>query len=246
MDLNGAVVLVTGGRGGLGQRVGEAFQRAGAHIVAADVIPTDAGRRIENSGASQVLHIQADTATSSGAQAVIHAAEREFGRVDVLVNNAGINRWVEFTDLAGMSDDLWDEILAVDLKGPWLCSKAVAPIMQRQQSGRIVSVASIAGIRPSGSSIAYCIAKAGVIHLTRCLAAALAPHVLVNAVAPGLMEGTGMTVQLAQHFIDETKKLALLGKSSPPEDVAKAIVSLAQNDTITGQTLPVDAGVVFP
>ncbi|HEU0169486.1 MAG TPA: SDR family oxidoreductase, partial [Chloroflexota bacterium] len=101
-------------------------------------------------------------------------------------------------------------------------------------------------IRPSGSSIAYCIAKAGVIHLTRCLSVALAPHVLVNAVAPGLMEGTGMTVQLAQHFIDETKNLALLGKSSPPEDVAKAIVSLAQNDTITGQTLPVDAGVVFP
>ncbi|HEU0169785.1 MAG TPA: SDR family NAD(P)-dependent oxidoreductase, partial [Chloroflexota bacterium] len=146
MDFNGAVVLVTGGRGGLGQRVGEAFQREGAHIVAADVIPVDAGRRIESSGAAKVLHIQADTASSSGAQVAVEAAEREFGRVDVLINNAGINRWVEFTDLAGMSDDLWDEILSVDLKGPWLCSKAVAPIMQRQQRGRIVSVASIAGI----------------------------------------------------------------------------------------------------
>jgi 3-oxoacyl-[acyl-carrier protein] reductase len=246
MDLNGAVVLVTGGRGGLGQRVGEAFQAEGAHIVAADVIPANTGRRVESRGSSKVLHIQADTASSSGAQEAVHAAVNEFGRVDVLVNNAGINRWVEFTDLDGMSDDLWDEILAVDLKGPWLCSKTVAPVMQRQQRGRIISVASIAGIRPSGSSIAYCIAKAGVIHLTRCLAVALAPHVLVNAVAPGLMESTGMTVQLAQHFIDETKQLALLGRSAPPEDVAQQIVAFAKNDTITGQTLPVDAGVVFP
>ena len=239
-------MLVTGGRGGLGSRVGAAFQAEGAHIVAADVIPGDAGRRVANNGAAKVLHIQADTASSSGAQAAVHAALNEFGRLDVLVNNAGINRWVEFTDLDGMSDDLWDEILAVDLKGPWLCAKAAAPVMQRQQRGRIISVASIAGIRPSGSSIAYCIAKAGVIHLTRCLAVALAPHVLVNAVAPGLMEGTGMTAQLAQHFLDETKKVALLGKSSPPDDVAEQIVAFAKNDTITGQTLPVDAGIVFP
>src|SRR5581483_3368590 len=136
-----------------------------------------------------------------GAESLVTAGLAELGAIDVLVNNAGINKWVEFADLDGMTDELWDGILGTNLKGPWLCSKAVAPVMQRQQRGRIVSVASIAGLRPSGSSIAYCISKAGVIHLTRCLAVALAPHVLVNAVAPGLMEGTGMTVNLAEQFI---------------------------------------------
>jgi len=175
----------------------------------------------------------------------VEAALAEFGRIDVLVNNAGINQWVEFTDLDGMTDDLWDRILNTNLKGPWLCSKAVAPVMRQQQQGRIVSVASIAGLRPSGSSIAYAISKAGVIHLTRCLAVALAPHVLVNAVAPGLMEGTGMTLNLSHAFIDDTKRVSLLGRSAKLEDVAAQIVAFARSDTITGQTVPVDAGVVF-
>jgi len=186
-----------------------------------------------------------DVTDPASIDAFVGEVSKKFGRIDVLVNNAGINQWVEFTDLDGMTDELWDRILATNLKGPWLCSKAVAPVMQRQQQGRIISVASIAGLRPSGSSIAYAISKAGVIHLTRCLAVALAPHVLVNAVAPGLMEGTGMTVNLSDAFIDDTKRVSLLGRSAKLEDVAAQIVAFARSDTITGQTLPVDAGVVF-
>src|SRR5712691_4581298 len=162
-----------------------------------------------------------------------------------IYSSTHLNQWVEFADLDGMTDELWNRILPTNLTGPWLCAKAVAPIMQRHRRGRIVSVASIAGLRPSGSSIAYCIAKAGVIHLTRCLAVALAPHVLVNAVAPGLMEGTGMTVNLSQEFIDSTKEVSALGRSAKLEDVAAQIVAFARSDTITGQTVPVDAGVVF-
>jgi 3-oxoacyl-[acyl-carrier protein] reductase len=208
--------------------------------MAADVVALDGGRIVPG-----VVQRQADTATRQGAQAMVDTALAEFGAVDVLVNNAGINQWVEFTDLDGMTDELWGRILSTNLTGPWLCAKAVAPIMKRQQRGRIVSVASIAGLRPSGSSIAYAVAKAGVIHLTRCLAVALAPHVLVNAVAPGLMEGTGMTANLSDAFIDDTKRVSLLGRSAKLEDVAAQIVAFAASDTITGQTLPVDAGVVF-
>ncbi|HLQ32568.1 MAG TPA: SDR family oxidoreductase [Chloroflexota bacterium] len=240
MDLANAAVVVTGGRGGLGSRICEAFLEAGSRVMAADIVPTKSGRLI--AGAVQR---QADTATHEGIRAMVDAAVAEFGAIDVLVNNAGINQWVEFTDLAGMTDELWNRILATNLTGPWLCAKAVAPVMQRQQRGRIVSVASIAGLRPSGSSIAYCLAKAGVIHLTRCLAVALAPHVLVNAVAPGLMEGTGMTVNLSDEFIEGTKHLSVLGRSAKLEDVAAQIVAFARSDTITGQTVPVDAGVVF-
>ena len=208
--------------------------------MAVDMVQVDNGRIIPG-----VVQRQGDTASNAGASALVDDALAEFGRIDVLVNNAGINQWVEFTDLDGMTDELWDRILSTNLKGPWLCSKAVAPVMQRQQQGRIISVASIAGLRPSGSSIAYAISKAGVIHLTRCLAVALAPHVLVNAVAPGLMEGTGMTVNLSDAFIDDTKRVSLLGRSAKLEDVAAQIVAFARSDTITGQTLPVDAGVVF-
>jgi 3-oxoacyl-[acyl-carrier protein] reductase len=240
MELVNAAVIVTGGRGGLGSRICEAFLAAGSRVLALDVVPVDRGRIVP--GAAQR---QADTASAEGVQAMVDAALAEFGAIDVLVNNAGINQWVEFTDLEGMTDELWNRILATNLTGPWLCAKAVAPVMQRQQRGRIVSVASIAGLRPSGSSIAYCIAKAGVIHLTRCLAVALAPHVLVNAVAPGLMEGTGMTANLSQEFIDATKQLSVLGRSAKLEDVAAQIVAFAGSDTTTGQTVPVDAGVVF-
>ncbi len=240
MDLANAAVVVTGGRGGLGSRICEAFLEAGSRVMAADIVPTKSGRLI--AGAVQR---QADTATHEGIRAMVDAAVAEFGAIDVLVNNAGINQWVEFADLDGMTDELWNRILATNLTGPWLCAKAVAPVMQRQQRGRIVSVASIAGLRPSGSSIAYCLAKAGVIHLTRCLAVALAPHVLVNAVAPGLMEGTGMTVNLSDEFIEGTKHLSVLGRSAKLEDVAAQIVAFARSDTITGQTVPVDAGVVF-
>jgi 3-oxoacyl-[acyl-carrier protein] reductase len=208
--------------------------------MAADVVALDGGRIVPG-----VVQRQADTATRQGAQAMVDTALAEFGAVDVLVNNAGINQWVEFTDLDGMTDELWGRILSTNLTGPWLCAKAVAPIMKRQQRGRIVSVASIAGLRPSGSSIAYAVAKAGVIHLTRCLAVALAPHVLVNAVAPGLMEGTGMTANLSDAFIDDTRRVSLLGRSAKLEDVAAQIVAFAASDTVTGQTLPVDAGVVF-
>jgi 3-oxoacyl-[acyl-carrier protein] reductase len=240
MQLAGAAVVVTGGRGGLGSRACEAFVAAGARVMAVDVVDVSSGRLVPD-----VVQRQGDTATALGAAALAEAALAEFGRIDVLVNNAGINQWVEFADLDGMTDDLWDRIMTTNLKGPWLCARAVAPAMTRQQQGRIISVASIAGIRPSGSSIAYAISKAGVIHLTRCLAVALAPHVLVNAVAPGLMEGTGMTVNLSDAFIDDTKRVSLLGRSAILEDVAAQMVAFARSDSITGQTVAVDAGVVF-
>lgn len=240
MELSNAAVVVTGGRGGLGQHICEAFLAAGSRVLAADIVAQDAGRVVPG-----VHQLQADTSTATGAQAIVNRAIEQLGQIDVLVNNAAINKWVEFSDLDGMTDELWNRILTVNLSGPWQCSKAVAPIMRRQERGRIVSVASIAGLRPSGSSIAYSIAKAGVIHLTRCLAVALAPHVLVNAVAPSVMEGTGMTVNLSDQFIESTRQASVLGRSAKLEDVAAQIVAFARSDTITGQTLPVDAGVVF-
>jgi 3-oxoacyl-[acyl-carrier protein] reductase len=238
MELRDSVVIVTGGRGGLGTRICSAFLAQGACVLAVDLTPVG-----DKEGG--LAHFQADVSTAAGAAAMVDAALAQFGRVDVLINNAAINQWVEFPDLDGMTDELWARILTVNLTGPFLCAKAVAPVMRRQERGRIVSTASIAGLRPSGSSIAYSVAKAGVIHLTRCLAVALAPHVLVNAVAPGVMEGTGMTVKLTPEFIEETRRASVLHRSAKLEDVADQMVAFARSDTITGQTLAIDGGVVF-
>ena len=139
----------------------------------------------------------------------------------------------------------WFKILSVNLNGPFLCSKAVAPIMKQMDGGRIVNISSVAGLYPSGSSIAYCVSKAGLIHLTKCLAVALSPEVLVNCVAPGFMEGTRATANLTEERKQAVKQQALLKRSADKDDIAQIVVDFCRTDSITGQTLVVDAGRVF-
>jgi len=188
MDLNDAAVLVTGGRGGLGTAICRAFHGAGSRVMAVDISPIDDAR-----ASSGIVQLHADSSTADGAVAMTEAGLAAFGRIDVLVNNAAISRVVEYRDLDALTEALWTQTLAVNLTGPFLCSKAVAKVMQAQGQGqgRIISVASTSSLRPSGSSIAYAVSKAGVIHLTRCLARALAPEILVSAVPPALWRSQG-------------------------------------------------------
>lgn len=237
MDLNGAVVVVTGGRGGLGTTICRVFQEAGSRVMAVDISAIDAP-----SALSDVIQVTADVSTSAGAAVLTEAAVAAFGRIDVLVNNAAINRLVDYRDLDALTEALWSQMLTVNLTGPFLCSKAVAKVMQAQGQGRIISVASTSGLRPSGSSIAYAVSKAGVIHLTRCLARALAPEILVSAVAPGMMEETGMGERLGPAFRARFKQNAPLGRSVVIADVADVILTLARSDSITGTVVTVDAG----
>jgi 3-oxoacyl-[acyl-carrier protein] reductase len=144
-----------------------------------------------------------------------------------------------------MTDEEWTKILDINLTGPMLLTKAVAPVMKAQKSGRIVNIASVAGLGPTGSSIAYAVSKAGLIHLTKCMAVALAPHVLVNCVAPGLLEGTRATANLRPEAVENNKKAALLGKAADKDDVADQVVTMCRTETTTGQTLVIDAGRTF-
>ena len=123
---------------------------------------------------------------------------KRFGRLDILINDAAYNKAIPFKDLDGLTTEEWTKIIDVNLTGPMHAIKAVAPVMKKQGRGRIVNIASIAGLHPGGSSIAYAVSKAGLIHLTRCMAVALAPEVLVNCVAPGLLEGTRATANLLE------------------------------------------------
>jgi 3-oxoacyl-[acyl-carrier protein] reductase len=144
-----------------------------------------------------------------------------------------------------MTYEEWQKILDVNLTGPMLCSKAVAPIMRQQGHGRIVNIASIAGLMPSGSSIPYAVSKAGLIHLTRCMAVGLAPQVLVNCIAPGYLEGTRATSNLDPAFQEQAKNGALLKRAADKDDIADQVVALCRTDSITGQTLVIDAGRFF-
>lgn len=177
---------------------------------------------------------------------MVERAREAFGSVDVLVNNAATTVFVGFNDLEGMTEEHWDRILAVNLKGPFFCARAVAGPMKEAGAGAIVNVSSVAGIRAVGSSIAYAASKAGLINLTIALARVLAPEVRVNCVAPGFIDSRWLRQGLGQVFEpakQRTSERTPLGRVSTPEDIAQVVLSLIEGaDFVTGQTVTVDGG----
>lgn len=249
MELRGSVALVTGGNGGLGQRICHALAREGANIAVmyaqsrdqAEAVARDLAARHQIQAAAFGCDI-----TNAGAVAdLVAAVTARFGRIDILVNDAAFNKAIPFPDLDSLTEDVWERIMAVNLTGPMRLIKAVAPGMKAQGQGRIVNIASVAGLTPTGSSIAYAVSKAGLIHLTRCMAVALAPEVLVNCVAPGLLEGTRATANLRAEQIERSASGALLKKAADKDDCAEMVVTMCRTETMTGQTTVIDAGRVF-
>jgi len=250
MDLRGAVALVTGGNGGLGQRICDALAREGAHIAVmyaqsrdqAEGVARELASRYQVNAAAFACDITDDAAVAR----VVADVTTRFGRLDILVNDAAYNKAVPFADLDSLTMEVWDKIIAVNLTGPMRLTKAVAPVMQAQGHGRIVNIASVAGVGPTGSSIAYAVSKAGLIHLTRCMAVALAPAVLVNCVAPGLLEGTRATSNLRAEQIRNSAATSLLKKPADKDDCADMVVTMCRTETMTGQTAVIDSGRYFP
>lgn len=249
MELRGKVALVTGGNGGLGQRICEALAREGAHLAVmyaqsreqAEAVARDIAARHQVNATA----FGCDITDPAAVQALVAAVTARFGQLDILVNDAAFNKAIPFPDLDSLTEEVWEKIMAVNLTGPMRLTKAVAPVMKAQGAGRIVNIASVAGLGPSGSSIAYAVSKAGLIHLTKCMAVALAPQVLVNCVAPGLLEGTRATANLLPEQIQRSAAGALLGKAADKEDCAEMVVTMCRTETMTGQTVVIDAGRVF-
>ena len=168
-----------------------------------------------------------------------------FGRLDILINDAAYNKAIPFRDLDDLTEDVWDKIIAVNLTGPMRLTKAVAPIMKAQGRGRVDNISSVAGLGPQGSSIAYAVSKAGLIHLTKCMAVAMAPETLVNCVAPGLLEGTRATANLRPEMIAQGAAGSLLKKAADKDDCANMVVTMCRTETMTGQTVVIDSGRTF-
>ncbi len=248
MDITGMAAIVTGGNGGLGQRICHALAMAGS-----DVAVVYAESRGQAESVAQELQglgvrsaaFQCDVTDPAQVQRLVSGVVERFGRVDILVNDAAYNKWIPFPDLDAMTYQDWDKILSVNLTGPMMCIKEVAPIMKRQGAGRIINISSVAGITPSGSSIPYAVSKAGLNHLTRCMAVGLAPEILVNCIAPGFLEGTRATSNLDVDYQEEVKAGSALKRAADKDDIAEQVVAFCRTDSVTGQTLVIDAGRVF-
>ena len=252
MELSGRVALVTGGAGGIGGAVVRALAKAGVSAVAINYRKSaneakELAVEIERGGV-KALAVQADVQSDAQVRAMIGKIRDEFGRLDILINNAGVTHWVKLADLEGLTDAIWDEILDVNVKGAFRCARAAAKLLETNQ-GMIVNVSSISGVlAPSTiSSLAYGTAKAALIYLTKGLAVALAPKVRVNCVAPSFTD----TPWMSRHFgadYQQTIAQASVGyplqRIASPEDIAGAILGLITGgDFVTGQTLIVDGGL---
>ena len=248
MELDRCTALVTGGSGDLGSAIARALGRAGVSVAVAYV---GEQRQAERVAAEVTEHggrgwpVRLDQSEVSMPEEVVSATLAQFGHLDILVNNAAWNIGIPFSDIEALTPEVWDRMYATNVRGPYLLARAAARSMRTQQKGRIVNVASVAGLLHAGSSIAYATSKAALIHLTRCLAVALAPSILVNCVAPGLIEGTRMAQRLPAAMLELARKTAVLERAASPEDIADQVLAFCRSDSVTGQVLPIDCGL-FP
>jgi 3-oxoacyl-[acyl-carrier protein] reductase len=243
-SLQDQVALVTGGARGIGLAIALRLAENGAKVAIVDLAETgaDAAREIERTTGRATTFVQADISKEDQARAAVSAVESALGPVDILVNNAGITR----DGLAlVMSEADWDAVLAVNLKGAFLMSKAVLRGMIKRRRGSIVSISSVVGRRGNAGQVNYSAAKAGLLGLTKSLAREVASrNVRVNAVAPGYIE-TDMTAALEETARNALIKQIPLGRIGTPETVASAVAFLAGDSAsyITGAVLPVDGGL---
>jgi len=247
MILSNQVAIVTGATGGLGQAIATGLAREGAAVVVNYARSAEKAEalvsRLSEMGAA-ALAVQADVSTAEGAEALVKAALDRFGRVDILVNNAGINR---DTLLMRMKESDWDSVLDTNLKGAFLCIKAVTRSMMKARSGRIINIGSVAGLAGNPGQANYSAAKAGLIGLTRSVARELGiRNITVNCVAPGAIDA-GMLLELNEQQRESFLRQIPLERFGRPEDVAAAVVFLAGpgGAYITGQTIAVDGGLTM-
>jgi 3-oxoacyl-[acyl-carrier protein] reductase len=248
MDLHGKAAIVTGAGTGVGRATALALAKRGCSVIVNYSRSRDAAEATAREAAAlgvKAFAVQADVADDRACRSLVAAAERELGRLDVLVNNAGTTRFIPHGELERVSDDDWNQILAVNLKGPFQCARAARPALERSGDGMIVNVTSVAGIIATGSSIPYCASKAALNNLT----IALAPSIRVNAVAPGFIEGEWLAQGLGasyQPIKQAMEARAALHRVCKPADVAAAILSLITgSDLVTGHVLPCEGGMLI-
>jgi len=242
--LKGRLAIVTGGARGIGYEIASTFARAGADLAIADILPAAlerASRDIEGLG-RRVLADKVDVSQASEVRAFVSRVADEFGRIDILVNNAAYIHYAGFLDF---EEAEWDRVMAVSLKGYFLCGQVVAREMVKAGRGNIINIASIAGEVGVPMGAAYCTAKGGVIALTKLMATELAAHrIRVNAISPGVVDTENVRRVVGDEGMKIREALVPLGRLGRPEDVARTALFLASDDAdfVSGHILNVDGG----
>ncbi|NWG02378.1 MAG: 3-oxoacyl-[acyl-carrier-protein] reductase [Syntrophaceae bacterium] len=244
MKLKGKVALVTGAAQGIGRSVALLLARNGADVVISDINlekAEETAKEIESLG-QKAMAVKVDVAHFTEVEQMVGTILEQFGKIDILINNAGITR---DKLILRMTEEDWDAVLNVNLKGTFHCTKAVIRHMAKQRSGKIVSIASVVGEMGNAGQANYSASKAGVIGLTKTIAREFAQRgINVNAVAPGYIE-TPMTEVLPERVKEELKRLIPMERLGKPEDVAEAVLFLVSEESnyITGQVLNVNGGI---
>lgn len=245
--LDGKAALVTGASRGIGAEIAKQLAKEGARVAVNYSGSQCKAEEVVNeiiAAGGQAFAIQASVSDAENVTDMVKQTIEQFGSVDILVNNAGITR---DNLLMRMKESEWDDVIDTNLKGVFLCTKAVTRQMMKQRAGKIINIASIVGVSGNAGQANYVAAKAGVIGLTKTTAKELASrHINVNAIAPGFIT-TEMTDELSDDVKNQMLTQIPLSKLGNPQDVAKAVVFLASDDAsyITGQTLHVDGGMVM-
>ncbi|PIU83761.1 MAG: 3-oxoacyl-ACP reductase [Elusimicrobia bacterium CG06_land_8_20_14_3_00_38_11] len=243
--LKDKVAIITGGAQGIGRAIAEKLADEGAKIVIADVMEEAAKKtadEISNNKNVAALSLKVDVSSSQETEQMIKKTVEKFGKIDIIINNAGITR---DNLLIRMSDDEWDKVLAINLKGVFNCSKAAAKIMMKQRAGKIVNIASVVGLMGNAGQANYSASKGGVIALTKTMARELASrNINVNAVAPGFIK-TAMTEKLSDEQKKKLTDLIPLARLGEPQDVANIVAFLCTDESsyITGEVISVNGGM---
>jgi 3-oxoacyl-[acyl-carrier protein] reductase len=252
MDVHGKAALITGGATGVGRATCLALARSGCSVAVNHVAATrdDAQAAVAELTACGVhaIAVEADVTDDAACRAMAATVASRLGRLDILVNCAGVTRFIPHAALDDVHGDDWDFILGVNVKGTFHCARACRSYLEKN-GGVIINVASTAGLNGAGSSIPYAVSKAGVVTLTMALSRVMAPRIRVNAVAPGFIDGAWLREGLGDRYPEARGSFAAasaLGRVCQPSDVAEAIVSLISgSEMVTGQTLVCDGGALL-
>ena len=239
-EFEGMVAIVTGSSSGIGERTAQRLADGGARVVVNSASSVEAGQKLAASLPNGAIYIQADISDKAQCEKLIAQTIAAYGKLDLLVNNAGWTSLVPHADLDALTDEIFMKTFEVNVFGTWMLTKAAMPHLRKSADGHVVNITSVAGVRPMGSSIAYSMTKAALNHMTKLMAKSHGP-VRHNAVAPGLVETPWTQDWASQHA--GVAAIAPLKRSATADDCAEAVLALVRNKYVTGQVFVVDGGL---
>ena len=239
-ELSGTVAIVTGSSSGIGERTAQRLSELGAKVVVNSASSVEAGRAVAAALPGESHYVQADISDKEQCQRLLDETVVKFGRLDLLVNNAGWTTLVPHGDLDALTDEIFMKTFEVNVFGTWWLTKAAMPLLRASQDGHVVNITSVAGVRPVGSSIAYSMTKAALNQMTRLMAKSHGP-VRFNAVAPGLVETPWTADWKTQHA--GIAAINPIKRSATPDDCAEAVLALVRNKYVTGEVFVIDGGL---